>query len=339
MQFVRGGAVMAAGIAGLVFGLAVSAVQAEVVPPVVVDQPRAEMPRGPFGPGPEGWVKVRYSVTADGRTANVRAVDSQPPQLDTRVAVAAVEQWRFQPASDNGTPVEWHNNVSFVVFENPDAPRIPNPMFRGAFDETGQLIAGGRLDRAKSRNERMQRESTFRLFEMGVANMQLAEIEAALGNLAGAYASAVRATMPEVNMLDGEDLIYALDYRFLAAAEMGRVPDALDTFERRAAIQPYDAGSPIPEHARRLRDALPGVTLAVNGEITRDPWSFEPSRRTFTVEDVDGRVDDILIECNRRTATLPFQEDAEWSIPESWGDCLLTFNGRRGTTFTLYEFL
>jgi hypothetical protein len=62
-----------------------------------------------------------------------------------------------------------------------------------------------------------------------------------------------------------------------------------------------------------------------------------PSRRTFAVGDVSGSLREVGIECDRRTATLPFQEDVEWSVPASWGNCTLAFNGRRGTTFTLFE--
>src|SRR5690606_11677216 len=42
----------------------------------------------------EGWVKLRYSVRADGATADVRVVDAMPLGLDPSRAVAAATAWR-----------------------------------------------------------------------------------------------------------------------------------------------------------------------------------------------------------------------------------------------------
>src|SRR5690606_12014583 len=63
-------------------------------PPQLLGRVEPEPPRGSFVPPLEGWVKVRYSVLADGTIADPRVEDVMPPRLDTRAAISAVRQWK-----------------------------------------------------------------------------------------------------------------------------------------------------------------------------------------------------------------------------------------------------
>src|SRR5690606_19198341 len=47
----------------------------------------------------EGWVKVRYSVRADGTTSDVRAVDALPSGRDPLSAIEAASAGTFEPAA------------------------------------------------------------------------------------------------------------------------------------------------------------------------------------------------------------------------------------------------
>jgi hypothetical protein len=53
---------------------------------------------------------------------------------------------------------------------------------------------------------------------------------------------------------------------------------------------------------------------------------------------VNGRNEDLEVECERNRVALPFEPDVEVTIPAAWGACVLTIRGRPDTTFTLYEF-
>jgi periplasmic protein TonB len=53
----------------------------------------------------EGWVMVSFTIGADGRTSDVKAVDAQPRHVFERAATDAVEKYRFTPAMKDGTAV------------------------------------------------------------------------------------------------------------------------------------------------------------------------------------------------------------------------------------------
>jgi TonB family protein len=119
----------------------------------------------------EGWVVARYTIQADGRTANVRAVDRMPPQLSDRETVAAVEAWTFEPATSNNTPIEWHNNDSVIVFDVDTIPLEPSPFVALAYGEGDNLMKSQEVDKALKRNESMLATGTSRLAEVGLAQV------------------------------------------------------------------------------------------------------------------------------------------------------------------------
>jgi protein TonB len=53
----------------------------------------------------EGWVMVSFTVGADGRTGDVKVMDSQPRRVFDRAAMDAVEKYRFTPAMKDGVAV------------------------------------------------------------------------------------------------------------------------------------------------------------------------------------------------------------------------------------------
>lgn len=56
--------------------------------------------------GTEGFVEVEFVVGADGKVSGINVLNAEPPRLFEREALAAVRRWTFNPATENGTPVE-----------------------------------------------------------------------------------------------------------------------------------------------------------------------------------------------------------------------------------------
>jgi hypothetical protein len=289
----------------------------------------------------EGWVKLRYTVRADGRIADVRAVDAMPPGLDPSTAVAAAEAWRFEPAIVDGVPVDWHHNRAVITFRRGEAGHTAWPEYAEAFEAVAGLVAEARFEEARTGNEVMLTELAFTLEEIALAQMQRAAIEHALGDRHAALTAIRRATEPEVKALGDEELRLALEHRFALELELGRAAEALQTFERRAALGRIPSREPLARQAAVLRETLaePETSLAIQGRVDDSGrWNHTLHWNTFAVGDVDGNADGLEVACHRRKADLPLEQEMEVTIPESWGGCALSVIGRPGTTFTLYEF-
>jgi hypothetical protein len=289
----------------------------------------------------EGWVKLRYSVLADGTTADVRVVDALPSGLDPSDAVAAVDAWHFEPAMAEGAAIDWHHNLAVIVFRGKWLAHGNSLEFAEAYEDVAALIAGADYEVARLLNEHMQHEIAVTLEEMGLAQMQRAAIEHALGDPHAALAAVRRATEAAVPQLDDEALALALEHRFLLELELGRAADALQTFERRVALGRLRSRDPLAQQGAALRQALaaPEATLAVQGRIAANgEWEHSLTWGAFEVSDVNGRNEDLEVECDRNRVALPFEPDVEVTIPVAWGACVLTVRGQPDTTFTLYEF-
>ncbi|WP_199100913.1 energy transducer TonB [Dyella sp. ASV21] len=53
----------------------------------------------------EGWVEVSFTITPEGNVDDVKVVDAEPRHVFDRAAVEAVSRWKYQPATQDGSPV------------------------------------------------------------------------------------------------------------------------------------------------------------------------------------------------------------------------------------------
>lgn len=65
-----------------------------------------EYPQKALAEGVAGSVLLTFTVDSKGATRDVEVVQSTPPGMFDRAAVAAVKRWRYQPMIVNGAPVE-----------------------------------------------------------------------------------------------------------------------------------------------------------------------------------------------------------------------------------------
>jgi hypothetical protein len=288
----------------------------------------------------EAWVKLRYSVLADGTTADVQVVDTMPPGLDASSPVAAAKAWTFEPARVDGAPVDWHNHLGVVTVKREQAVHEGWARFAEAYEAAAALVADSDYEEAKSRNARMHDELAATLEEMAFAEMQRAGIEHAIGDPHAALDAIRRATEPAVEQLGEADLMLALEHRFALEFELGRAADALATYDRRRRLGRLPSREPLARNAAALEQALalPETGLAARGRIDGDgKWAHSLTWPTIAVGDVDGAVEGLELLCNRGTAALPLEEDVQMNIPAGWGECVLLVDGRPDTSFVVYE--
>jgi hypothetical protein len=295
----------------------------------------------PEAPPSEGWVQLRYTVSADGTTTDVRAVDAVPPGLSASGAAMAAQLWTFEAATEDAVPIDWHHNLAVVVFSR-DAEYDGSIEFAEAYEDVAALIASGQYGDAKSRNELMQRVDATTLEEIALGQMQLAAIEHAAGDPHAALDAIRRATAAGVTALADEELKLALEHRFALELELGRAADALQTYERREELAHVGSRDALARQGAALKQGLaaPDATQAVRGRLaTNGAWEYAPHWATFELSNVEGTGESLDVECHRRKAELPFEPNAQITIPPAWGACVLTLRGQPDTTFTLYEFL
>ena len=66
--------------------------------------------------GIEGYVVIRYDVTALGAVVNPEVMEAAPEGVFEEAALASIVRWRFRPATEGGEAVETSGVVSTLRF-------------------------------------------------------------------------------------------------------------------------------------------------------------------------------------------------------------------------------
>jgi protein TonB len=88
----------------------------DVVPLVRVEP---EYPMSAKQRGVEGWVELKFTITAAGTVANIVVTASNPGTIFNKSAVQAVSKWRYNPKVENGTAVARPGVRQRIKFELP----------------------------------------------------------------------------------------------------------------------------------------------------------------------------------------------------------------------------
>jgi TonB family protein len=98
-------------------------VQRSAATPLHVVSP--EYPASAYARHIKGTVTVGFTINASGTTSHIHIIDSHPSGVFDAAARAAVSQWLFQPATENGQPVA--ENVSQTLVFRPPANMDQTP--------------------------------------------------------------------------------------------------------------------------------------------------------------------------------------------------------------------
>lgn len=289
----------------------------------------------------EGFVTVRYTVLADGKPADVRAVNFMPLSIDPAAAVAAVGGWTFAPGTRDGQAIDWHNNETVVVFRSTTGAESDNTAFLEKYAAIEAMLAGEDVDyvAALTASESLLSEDATRLADIGLALVQSAVIQIGARALNSALPRLRMATDPRVPMLSGTELRPALELRMRLEGELGRVGDALASHARLAkGLGPNGGDAELAAMGEQLRTkAATEEFLQVRGRIVSDSWRIEPSRRFFFIPSVTGTIRTIVAECDTRRIELAFNSEDDYGLPDSLGDCTIFVQGTPNTDFIFVE--
>jgi hypothetical protein len=95
-----------------------------------------------------------------------------------------------------------------------------------------------------------------------------------------------------------------------------------------------------PGYDAMLELAAGDGPMAMNGEVGEfDYWVHDLLRRSFSIANVQGRLESLDIRCERgrrRYDAIP--ADTVWRVPENWGECGVYLKGEPGSTFAFREY-
>ena len=307
-----------------------------------IEQPHPAYPSKLRG-GQEGWVRVNYVITPDGKAVHPIVIDSVGGTVFEAAVIERLPEWRFEPPGE-----ELANNTTDIRFE----------MYRGRDKATANFMRSSRsvmenllrekLDDARDDIDAIFKRGGWNLYESTMLWLIAGRLAGAQGDADAKHESYRRALgVGNRNALDEKGLRDLLKNLFELEMELGHYAAARRTLERLRDVpgsaplvdelaEPGDrlgqllaAAEPLTAHARLYRPGDSADSTAL--------WTYVPARRTFSFDALSGNVERFEVRCERDRIEGPVEAGRAWSLPESSSDCRVFVFGADGASVDFIE--
>lgn len=290
----------------------------------------------------EGMVLMYATISKDGTLKDMKVVRVIGPQVFADNALEAVKDWRYQPATRNGTPVDrsnWEIEARFTYQENLTGAR--DAVFRKVRKAIG-LSNESKYSESIALLLPILSMPHLTFYEREVASLQLAINYFNLGDIATA-----NEYLDDIAVLGDRYLSKSLRPVFwrmaaIANASTGQFLEAKESFDKLNALQPVASDDPLRKVMQNVDEQLGGgkavvAAVRIPKSGVMPSWRHKVLRPNFSILDVKGKLDRLRITCGEHLTETTYGDQAEWHIPKNWNKCELVIYGDPGTTFTLSQ--
>jgi len=319
------------------------------VPAKPLERPAAAYPEKELRHHIEGWVRVSFVVAPTGKVSDAMIEDSSGNGAFDQAALAAVLNWRYEPALLNGQPIESgvrSTRMSFG-FEEADGASYD---FRKSYAAFSKALDSGDFATAETRLRQLEANEHINLYEEAwLWWMRYAYLDATRSPDEAAKVDALEHAVDRRGYyLEPNLLVEAARRLYLARATRLDVSSAIRIFE---GLRDSDVarGSPyfksvlaaLKPSYETMKAAIGGdQLLRMTAEVSKhDYWVHELMRRSFSIYEVQGRLDALDIRCERGLKRYPSVGERNiYSVPGDWGECGVYVRGAPGTQFSFQEY-
>ncbi len=319
-------------------------VAAELIHKQQLRYPRHELERGR-----EGWVRLSWVVDTDGSVTDVVVDDSSGQKYLEKAAIRTVKAYKYKPAMQNGVPIQQGNNrmlMSFHIERNSN--NAAKPDFAAAYKKGRRLIDKGKLKEAEKVITRLQNRKKWNLYEdahfwllKSVYLLSAGQQTEAMDTLAKATFYDKAKLGPSVRpYLPKKAYIAAMMQLYLLQVQHQLYRDALNTYKKLKTSYPNTKQL---QKMQKSADKIIALSrqdslLQIDGNTSAQGfWKYQPLRRAFSLADINGKLDKLVISCSRKVFNVDAEPNRLWRIPESVGECTICIYGDADTAFKLYE--
>jgi TonB family protein len=319
-----------------------------VVEPVAIHRSAPDYPSRELHRGLEGWVAMSYIVSETGEVKEAMIEDSSGNEGLENAALAAVREWRYEPATINGKPVEQSITNSVIRFQI-DGANGASREFITSFKEIQSLLAAKDLAKAQELITDLRDKGRRNLYEDAwFWWLRFMYLDSTNGDVEERRDALAKAIGYDEMYLSAELFVAASARLFFLRVQAGDLGGALDAYERLTSSKAARRGKGYSEVQPQLEAAVRKIELAAAGETVlslrgrvgaHDYWVHALLRRSFSLGKIEGSLEHLSIRCSRRSVTFtPVTGEHTWTVPAGYGDCSVYLKGMPGATFEFYEY-
>jgi len=315
---------------------------------VAKKRPAPRFPQSELEQNKQGWVQLGFVVTAKGKVVDPVIEASSGNRLFENAALEAVSDWRYEPATLDGEPVEQAFTRTMITFTiEDDRLRGVTKWFAAESKRVGGALDAGALQEARERIDKMWLRPDLNAFEQAWLAILESEYAAKSGDADSRLDWLDKAAVGDGRWLPGDKYIDALLTITALKLDSGDFSGALEGWSKLSALDTGERDlSGLDGYIRELEEIVASDSIiAVDARLERaegcetcEPrWRYEPLRHEFAFSRIEGNVENFELRCERhRLGGVP-AEGPKWRIPDAWGACHVIVSGGAGATFRFLE--
>ncbi len=310
---------------------------------VAVELDNPDYPGDTVRRGQEGWVRMSFVVTPDGRAVDPIILDSSGGGGFETEARAILEKWRFEPGD---AEVPW-NFVDIRTEINRGKDRITNNFGR-RYQRVMRHLYDEENEAARSQIDETYKVGGWNLYESTMFWLMMGRVEGVEDDHAGKLEAYSRAlAMGKSNAITNEDRATLLERIFLLQVHFNQLAAANRTHIRLQGVEENE------ESLQRLAERIAEVQAKLDNDATLtakaviynpcdcdegEPlWVYSPARRTFSFANTDGNVERFEARCETGRIGDDIEPGKSWTLAPEWGSCRVIVFGKDGATFDFLE--
>lgn len=288
----------------------------------------------------DGWVQLSFVIDQEGQVKDITPLDNGGSDAFIDEAVRAVAKWQFEPAMEDGKPIEQCSNNLQVNFMITNGGAIGNRFNRHLKKAQKALTEKNYAD-ALTRLEAIDKLDELNMTELFWRNYMGVQVNAGLNRPEEKY-RAIKQALNSLNVIGSKDRSevrrYLLQHKFIYETKNAKFADALMTLKQ------------IRKHAPKLVKPLKPYIKYINQNLSSDKlitvkvdkkegglWRHRLVRNEFAFANLEGEINKLEVRCQKKRSIFTFDINSSWKIPKSWGKCSLFLDTADNTKFTLVE--
>lgn len=297
--------------------------------------------------GVEGWVIVGFLIKADGTTDEIEVLDSSIEGYFDEAAIEATRARTYRPATISGEPVGERNKSVRYTFTFQDSKGDVSRRFLSAYEKASKAIDDDDLPRAKKLIDKLDEDNKRLLAEVCYLDMLKARYFASIGDDKSTLKHVERALTIADVVASTDIYVNLLKQGIVDNAKVNNFQASIEYYEKLMEIENgVKADDPINGLVLRIKQVLDGPnSIQFSGELARSSrtregryyWHYRLNRNRFLIDQVNGSLDEIEIDCQFSNVWFAYVPETQWSVNRDSGDCWIYVFGKQGTTFRIVE--
>jgi TonB family protein len=291
--------------------------------------------------GREGWAKLSFVIETDGSVSNVLVTETSGSQDFAKAAKSAILKWHYQPAFENGEPIQQCVNTVQMDFSMKDgAEKGVTRRFMRKYKKAISALKNKDFKQVEQLMLEFKKLKRMHLSESNYLNLLGANYAKAIKDKELELFHLTRVKFSNGMSYSDKEKLATLNDMLQLQISLNKIHPAIKTYKRIIKLEeakPYleqfeNIMIKLDQHIRSDKDVIIMADIKSN-----DYWHTELIRNEFSLTNIKGSLNKLDVRCANKRHIYTVKENNTWKLPTSWNQCSLFVYGEDNTTFDLVE--